>query len=257
MIKHVVNDNGGTAVAGDFTMPRAAGPTRPRSPGAERRARRSTLDAGSYSVTEDAAPGYAASFSADCSGSLAPGQTKTCTVTNDDRARQADRDQARRQRRRRQRRGRRLHAARRRAVVRGPGAFPGESRYDVPRRRQLRGDRGRARRLRGELLRPTAPARSRTARRRPAPSRTTTRADSSIVIKHVVNDNGGTRCRRRLHDVRQRLDLVPGRGVARHDPRDPGRLVRRRRDRPLRLRRVATRPTARARSPTARRRPAR
>src|SRR6266511_3356085 len=43
-----------------------------------------TLDGGSYSVTETGPSGYASSFSADCSGSIAVGQTKTCTVTNDD-----------------------------------------------------------------------------------------------------------------------------------------------------------------------------
>src|SRR6266571_363869 len=45
------------------------------------------LDAGTFDVTEDLPPGphgYAISYSADCSGSIAAGQTKTCTVTNDD-----------------------------------------------------------------------------------------------------------------------------------------------------------------------------
>ena len=45
-----------------------------------------TLDAGAYNVTESGPSGYTASFSADCSGSIANGQTKTCTVTNDDQA---------------------------------------------------------------------------------------------------------------------------------------------------------------------------
>src|SRR5436853_7027961 len=39
---------------------------------------------GSYSVTETGPSGYTASFSSGCSGSISAGQTKTCTVTNDD-----------------------------------------------------------------------------------------------------------------------------------------------------------------------------
>ena len=49
-----------------------------------------TVDAGTYSVTETGPSGYAASYSADCSGTIAIGQTKTCTVTNNDIAGEAD-----------------------------------------------------------------------------------------------------------------------------------------------------------------------
>ena len=45
-----------------------------------------TLDAGTYSVTETGPSGYTASYSADCSGTIAIGETKTCTVTNNDQA---------------------------------------------------------------------------------------------------------------------------------------------------------------------------
>ena len=41
---------------------------------------------GSYSVAENAHPGYDATFSADCTGTIALGETKTCTVTNNDQA---------------------------------------------------------------------------------------------------------------------------------------------------------------------------
>src|SRR5206468_4283510 len=41
---------------------------------------------GSYSVAENAHPGYDATFSADCTGTIALGVSKTCTVTNDDQA---------------------------------------------------------------------------------------------------------------------------------------------------------------------------
>ena len=39
---------------------------------------------GAYSVSETGPSGYAASYSADCTGTIAIGETKTCTVTNDD-----------------------------------------------------------------------------------------------------------------------------------------------------------------------------
>src|SRR5206468_4147386 len=41
---------------------------------------------GSYSVAENPHPGYDATFSADCTGTIALGETRTCTVTNDDQA---------------------------------------------------------------------------------------------------------------------------------------------------------------------------
>ena len=87
VIKHVINDDGGTAVAGDFTMAVSATNPSPASfPGEESPGTTVGLDAGSYNVTESGPAGYTASFSADCSGSIADGETKTCTVTNDDNA---------------------------------------------------------------------------------------------------------------------------------------------------------------------------
>mgnify|MGYP003910049717 CR=1 FL=1 len=43
-----------------------------------------SLDAGSYDVSETGPSGYTESDSADCSGTIANGETKTCTITNDD-----------------------------------------------------------------------------------------------------------------------------------------------------------------------------
>ena len=43
-----------------------------------------TVDPGAYSVSESGPSGYKASYSADCTASVAIGETKTCTVTNDD-----------------------------------------------------------------------------------------------------------------------------------------------------------------------------
>jgi uncharacterized repeat protein (TIGR01451 family) len=87
VIKHVVNDNGGTKVASDFQMTVDDPGTNPPSfPGAESPGTEVTVDPGSYAVSEVEDAGYAASYSADCTGTIAIGQTKTCTVTNDDKA---------------------------------------------------------------------------------------------------------------------------------------------------------------------------
>lgn len=43
-----------------------------------------SLDPGAYSVTQGNDSGYAVTMSADCTGSILPGEIKTCTVTNDD-----------------------------------------------------------------------------------------------------------------------------------------------------------------------------
>jgi hypothetical protein len=55
-------------------------------PGAEAPGTTTTVDPGSYSVTETGPSGYEKSLSTDCTGSIAIGQTKTCTVTNNDQA---------------------------------------------------------------------------------------------------------------------------------------------------------------------------
>ena len=85
VIKHVITDNGGSAVAANFTMNvTATNPSDDSFPGAEAPGTTITLDAGSYSVTETGPSGYTATYSADCSGTIAAGESKTCTITNDD-----------------------------------------------------------------------------------------------------------------------------------------------------------------------------
>jgi hypothetical protein len=86
VIKHVINDNGGTAVAGNFTLDSGGTNDTPDDFPGDEAGTTVTLDAGSYSVGETGPSGYSASFSADCTGSIANGETKTCTVTNDDQA---------------------------------------------------------------------------------------------------------------------------------------------------------------------------
>lgn len=85
VIKHVANDNGGTAAAGDFNMNVTGTNVSDSSfPGVESPGTTVTLDAGSYSVDEDVFSGYSKTLSTDCSGTIAVGQTKTCTITNND-----------------------------------------------------------------------------------------------------------------------------------------------------------------------------
>jgi len=83
--KTVVNDSGGTSTAAAFSgtvtgaVVASAGNT---WSGASTDLSLTTV--GSYSVAENAHTGYAATFSADCSGTIASGETRTCTVTNND-----------------------------------------------------------------------------------------------------------------------------------------------------------------------------
>jgi hypothetical protein len=87
VIKHVINDDGGSAAAGDFTIT-VSGVTVVGGnafPGAEAPGTNTALSSvGDYSVEETDLADYQATYSADCSGTIALGETKTCTVTNDD-----------------------------------------------------------------------------------------------------------------------------------------------------------------------------
>jgi hypothetical protein len=86
VIKHVVNDDGGTKAAADFTLTingvtAVGGNT---LAGSESGVTKTLATLGGYSVTEGAVAGYAATFSAGCFGMIAADDHKTCTVTNDD-----------------------------------------------------------------------------------------------------------------------------------------------------------------------------
>src|SRR5207247_1870391 len=83
--KVVVNDNGGSATAEAFAGT-VSGVT--ATGGAAWTGASTTLtltSVGSYSVSENPFTGYDATFSAECTGTIALGETKTCTVTNNDR----------------------------------------------------------------------------------------------------------------------------------------------------------------------------
>ncbi len=84
VIKHVVNDNGGTKAAGDFTMNVTGTNVSDSSFPGDEAGTTVTLNAGSYSVDEDAVGGYAKNLGTNCSGTIALGEKKTCTITNDD-----------------------------------------------------------------------------------------------------------------------------------------------------------------------------
>ena len=88
VVKHVVNDNGRTAVASDFTLTIggivAGGGN--SFPGSESGTDKLVIVGTNYSVSEAGPAGYLATFSSGCSGSISAGQTITCTVTNNDTA---------------------------------------------------------------------------------------------------------------------------------------------------------------------------
>ena len=85
VIKNVVNDEAGTKGPADFTMSVTGSSPSPASfPGAAAPGTQVSINPGSYSVSESVAAGYTPSFSTDCTGSIALGETKTCTVTNTD-----------------------------------------------------------------------------------------------------------------------------------------------------------------------------
>src|SRR5207249_8862845 len=82
--KHVVNDSGGTKSDSDFSTTVTGGsPSRTSFSGSEN-GTPVTLTAGSYAVDEAPAVGYAKTLGSGCTGTLAPGETRTCTITNDD-----------------------------------------------------------------------------------------------------------------------------------------------------------------------------
>lgn len=91
VVKQVVNNNGGTATAALFNLHvKLAGADVAGSPAAGTVAPGTSysLTAGTYVVSEDANASYTQSFSGDCDSSgnvtLASGDSKTCTITNDD-----------------------------------------------------------------------------------------------------------------------------------------------------------------------------
>jgi hypothetical protein len=86
VIKHVINDNGGTRTSKDFTISVSGNNVSPQSTfaGAESPGTSVTLSPGSFSVSETGPAGYTQSLSGDCSGTINAGDRKVCTITNND-----------------------------------------------------------------------------------------------------------------------------------------------------------------------------
>ena len=86
--KHVVNDNGGTKEAKDFTIDIGGASSGQPSPnnfqGSESGTTVSLNARSFYSVTESVDPLYTLTQSPDCSGEMGPGEVRTCVLTNDD-----------------------------------------------------------------------------------------------------------------------------------------------------------------------------
>jgi hypothetical protein len=91
IITHVINDNGGTKEASDFSncIDTSSGESSSSqcSSGDDQGNSQNSFDAGEYAVTADSdyqLEGYTVTYSSDCSGVIGKGQTKVCTVTYDD-----------------------------------------------------------------------------------------------------------------------------------------------------------------------------
>src|SRR5206468_2472441 len=83
--KVVVNDNGGSAAAAAFSGTVSGVTAAGGAAWAGASTALTLTSVGSYSVAENPYTGYDATFSTDCTGTIALGETKTCTVTNNDR----------------------------------------------------------------------------------------------------------------------------------------------------------------------------
>ena len=99
VVKHVVNDHGGTLTAADFNLHvrRTNGTDVGGSPAAGSESGRTYLLApGTYVIREDADSRYSAAIGGSCAANgvvtLAEGQSKTCTITNDDKKPVAGKD---------------------------------------------------------------------------------------------------------------------------------------------------------------------
>lgn len=87
VFKHVVNDNGGRKSASDFTLTiNGVSTSGPNSfTGSETGVTKTITTFGAYSVTETLPAGYAQTGTwPGCSGTILPGQHKTCVITNSD-----------------------------------------------------------------------------------------------------------------------------------------------------------------------------
>ncbi len=82
VITHPVNSSSSHFLAGDFTQTVTGNQATPASFYGNESGVTVTLGAGNYSVSQAIQQGITTSFSADCNGTIAGGETKTCVITN-------------------------------------------------------------------------------------------------------------------------------------------------------------------------------
>jgi uncharacterized repeat protein (TIGR01451 family) len=82
--EHVVNDDGAKRAASSFALGVVNASARPASFAGSEDGTDVTVAAGAYSVTAATVLGYQTTLGADCAGTIAPGESRTCTVTSDD-----------------------------------------------------------------------------------------------------------------------------------------------------------------------------
>jgi LPXTG-motif cell wall-anchored protein len=86
VIKHVVNNNGGTRVAGDFQISVSTEGTDPAPFAGSETGTLLAINPGPYAVTEQNLRPYAGSLSEGCTGTIALGEARACIIVNDDAA---------------------------------------------------------------------------------------------------------------------------------------------------------------------------
>lgn len=84
VVKNVINDNGGSKIAGNFTMNVSGVNPSQTSFSGNQNGTVVDLYAGEYSVDETEVSGYTKTLGQDCSGSITWGEEKTCVITNND-----------------------------------------------------------------------------------------------------------------------------------------------------------------------------
>src|ERR671911_2771777 len=82
IVTQVNNEGGGKKNPSDFTIQVDGNNPNPSSFPGDSNGTIVKLDQGKYSVSESEQSGYTVGKSASCSGTIDPGQTKTCTITN-------------------------------------------------------------------------------------------------------------------------------------------------------------------------------
>jgi uncharacterized repeat protein (TIGR01451 family) len=85
VVTSVINDDGGNAVSSAFAMTVNGVDPIPASFPGNAAGTTVSINVGPYSVNESNLPGYDTTFSADCTGTIALGETRTCTIVNNDR----------------------------------------------------------------------------------------------------------------------------------------------------------------------------